>query len=93
MTNCQQIGPDRVEVTYELTPTSDAQSTSISPAAEQKKTLLAKYVAGCDGASSIVRRSMGIRLEENADLPKINRHLVHFKSKDLTNLHRHGQFW
>ncbi len=53
--------------------------------------LRAQYLVGCDGASSAVRKSLGIALHGRA-LPRHAR-LVHFKSRDLTALHAHGQFW
>lgn len=52
------------------------------------------YVVGCDGASSTVCRSLGIGLEATADLDELpGAYLVHFKSRDLPTLQRHGQFW
>lgn len=51
----------------------------------------AQYLVGCDGASSAVRKSVGIPLQGHA-LPRHAR-LVHFKSRDLAALHAHGQFW
>ncbi|KAF5008754.1 hypothetical protein FDECE_4991 [Fusarium decemcellulare] len=49
------------------------------------------YVAGCDGASSRVRRSLHLPLDINP-VPTCAL-LVHFKSGDLTRLHRQGRFW
>ncbi|KAI9929414.1 hypothetical protein MW887_000884 [Aspergillus wentii] len=49
------------------------------------------YVVGCDGAGSRVRRSIGIDLTGGPVPNKM--YLVHFKSRDLTRLHRQGQFW
>nr|WP_198151215.1 FAD-dependent monooxygenase [Kibdelosporangium sp. MJ126-NF4]CEL13109.1 Salicylate hydroxylase [Kibdelosporangium sp. MJ126-NF4]CTQ98796.1 Salicylate hydroxylase (EC 1.14.13.1) [Kibdelosporangium sp. MJ126-NF4] len=55
--------------------------------------LRAGYVIGCDGASSRVRSSVGIGLE-GFDVPQLpNAFMVHFKSRDLDTLHRHGRFW
>lgn len=51
----------------------------------------AQYLVGCDGATSAVRKAVGIALHGHA-LPRHAR-LVHFKSRDLTALHAHGQFW
>ncbi|KAF2827184.1 hypothetical protein CC86DRAFT_466010 [Ophiobolus disseminans] len=50
-----------------------------------------EYAVGCDGASSIVRRSLGLSLD-GGPVPTCVL-LVHFKSKDLTRLHKQGQFW
>ncbi|RKS73125.1 2-polyprenyl-6-methoxyphenol hydroxylase-like FAD-dependent oxidoreductase [Actinomadura pelletieri DSM 43383] len=52
-----------------------------------------RYVIGCDGASSRVREAAGIRLE-GFDVPGLpSAFMVHFKSRDLDTLHRHGRFW
>jgi len=53
--------------------------------------LTASYVVGCDGASSVVRRSLGIGLD-GGPVPGYAC-LVHFKSRDLSVLHAQGQFW
>ncbi|KAK3678477.1 hypothetical protein LTR78_001774 [Recurvomyces mirabilis] len=52
---------------------------------------VSKYLAGCDGGSSIVRRSLAIPLE-GGPIP-VRATLVHFKSRDLQRLHKHGRFW
>jgi 2-polyprenyl-6-methoxyphenol hydroxylase-like FAD-dependent oxidoreductase len=56
-----------------------------------QRRLRARYLVGCDGATSAVRRSVGIGLQGR----QVQRHarLVHFKSRDLTALHAQGQFW
>ena len=55
--------------------------------------LRSRYVIGCDGASSQVRKVVGIG-EEGFDVPGLpGAFMVHFKSRDLNTLHRHGQFW
>ncbi|WP_225839301.1 FAD-dependent monooxygenase [Streptomyces sp. NK08204] len=55
--------------------------------------LRSRYVIGCDGASSQVRRAVGIG-EEGFDVPGLpGAFMVHFKSRDLQTLHRHGRFW
>ena len=51
----------------------------------------ADYVAGCDGASSVVRRAMNLNMEGERGV--ITFCQVHFKSRDLETLHAHGQFW
>ncbi|GIF42938.1 FAD-dependent monooxygenase [Actinoplanes xinjiangensis] len=52
-----------------------------------------RYVIGCDGASSRVRRVLDIGLD-GFDVPQLpNALMVHFKSRDLTTLYRHGAFW
>lgn len=60
----------------------------------EERTLRSGYVVGCDGAASTVRRSLGIGLESGGDVPDLpGAYLVHFRSRDLTHLHRHGPFW
>ncbi|MFB6522417.1 FAD-dependent monooxygenase [Streptomyces sp. NPDC056401] len=55
--------------------------------------LRSRYVIGCDGASSQVRLALGIG-EESFDVPGLpGAFMVHFKSRDLDTLHRHGKFW
>ena len=55
--------------------------------------LRSRYVIGCDGASSHVRQAVGIG-EEGFDVPGLpGAFMVHFKSRDLETLHRHGRFW
>ncbi|SHN26487.1 FAD-dependent monooxygenase [Actinacidiphila paucisporea] len=55
--------------------------------------LRSRYVVGCDGASSQVRDCVGIG-EEGFDVPGLpGAFMVHFKSRDLESLHRHGRFW
>jgi 2-polyprenyl-6-methoxyphenol hydroxylase-like FAD-dependent oxidoreductase len=55
--------------------------------------LRAQYVIGCDGASSRVRTAVGIG-EEGFGLTGLpGAFMVHLKSRDLGNLHRHGRFW
>ncbi|EXJ69170.1 uncharacterized protein A1O5_08105 [Cladophialophora psammophila CBS 110553] len=53
--------------------------------------IVSKYVAGCDGANSRVRRSLKMPLD-GGPIPAFLL-LVHFKSRDLTRLHKLGQFW
>ncbi|WP_405792401.1 FAD-dependent monooxygenase [Streptomyces sp. NBC_01506] len=55
--------------------------------------LRSRYVIGCDGASSQVRTAVGIG-QEGFDVPGLpGAFMVHFKSRDLDTLHRHGRFW
>ncbi|KIW79158.1 hypothetical protein Z517_05770 [Fonsecaea pedrosoi CBS 271.37] len=53
--------------------------------------IVSKYVAGCDGANSRVRQSLKMPLD-GGPIPAFVL-LVHFKSKDLSRLHKLGQFW
>ncbi|PVH95457.1 hypothetical protein DM02DRAFT_149202 [Periconia macrospinosa] len=50
-----------------------------------------QYVIGCDGAGSKVREAIGSKME-GGPVPQAM-HLIHFKSRDLTRLHKQGQFW
>jgi 2-polyprenyl-6-methoxyphenol hydroxylase-like FAD-dependent oxidoreductase len=55
--------------------------------------LRSRYLLGCDGASSQVRGAVGIGLH-GFGVPQLpNAFMVHFKSRDLATLHRHGPFW
>lgn len=49
------------------------------------------YLVGADGAGSQVRKELGIGSEEIGKLPE--NYMIHFRSRDLTELHKHGQFW
>lgn len=52
-----------------------------------------RYVIGCDGASSRVRAVLGIG-DDSFGVPGLpGAFMVHFKSRDLGALHRHGPFW
>ncbi|MGW3655169.1 FAD-dependent monooxygenase [Streptomyces sp. NPDC005151] len=60
---------------------------------DEQVLLRSRYVIGCDGASSRVREVAGIG-EEGFDVPGLpGAFMVHFKSRDLDTLHRHGRFW
>ena len=60
---------------------------------DEKIELRSEYVIGCDGASSQVRTAAGIG-EEGFGLAGLpGAFMVHFKSRDLDTLHRHGRFW
>ncbi|KAK2767104.1 2,4-dichlorophenol 6-monooxygenase [Colletotrichum kahawae] len=50
-----------------------------------------EYFAGCDGANSQVRKGLGSQMIGGPVSGAM--YLVHFKSRDLTALHRQGQFW
>lgn len=58
-----------------------------------RQAVRSRYLIGCDGASSQVRASIGIGLN-SFDVPQLpGAFMVHFKSRDLATLHRHGPFW
>ncbi|RFU78913.1 fad binding domain [Trichoderma arundinaceum] len=57
----------------------------------EERVFRSQYAVGCDGANSIMRKSAGINLD-GGPLPS-RALLIHFKSKDLSRLHKQGQFW
>jgi 2-polyprenyl-6-methoxyphenol hydroxylase-like FAD-dependent oxidoreductase len=56
-----------------------------------ERTLQSEYLVGADGASSIVRRELGIELQGERDVATFAQ--VHFRSRDLDTLHAFGPFW
>ncbi|KAL7785502.1 FAD binding domain-containing protein [Trichoderma ceciliae] len=68
-----------------------AESTLTDIATGKQHIIHSKYVVGCDGAGSRVRRSVGINLIGGPVAGAML--LIHFKSRDLTRLHKQGQFW
>ncbi|KAK1240402.1 hypothetical protein MKX07_004430 [Trichoderma sp. CBMAI-0711] len=75
-----------------LTETDDGvESTLTDVITGEQHVVRSKYVVGCDGAGSRVRRSLGINLL-GGPVPGAMM-LVHFKSRDVTRLHKQGQFW
>ncbi|KAK5676977.1 hypothetical protein LTS10_010741 [Elasticomyces elasticus] len=56
-----------------------------------ERVFIARYLVGCDGGSSMVRRSLGIPMD-GGPIP-VRAILVHFKSHDLRRLHKFGRFW
>lgn len=82
--------------------TQDADGvTSVLSTPSGDVTVRSSYVVGADGASSTVRRALGVPMDGGgvgdgdrgrvAELPAA--YSVTFTSHDLTNLHRHGYFW
>jgi 2-polyprenyl-6-methoxyphenol hydroxylase-like FAD-dependent oxidoreductase len=60
---------------------------------DEQVRLRSAYLIGCDGASSEVRTAVGIG-EDGFGVPGLpGAFMVHFKSRDLAALHRHGRFW
>ncbi|KAF7596245.1 hypothetical protein BBP40_002778 [Aspergillus hancockii] len=49
------------------------------------------YAVGCDGASSVIRKGLGIALDGGPLTGAAV--LVHFKSRDLGKLYEQGKFW
>lgn len=76
------VDQDDTGVTVEITASEDESDS---------RRLEADYLVGCDGAASVVRREMNLTMEGERGV--ITFCQVHFKSRDLTTLHSHGQFW
>ncbi|MEO7404986.1 MAG: FAD-dependent monooxygenase [Burkholderiales bacterium] len=75
------LAQDSEQVTATVTDTVSGETHSIH----------ARHLVGCDGATSAVRKTLGVSLDGR---PVRRRgRLVHFKSRDLAALHAHGQFW
>jgi FAD-dependent monooxygenase len=81
-TRLESITQDADSVTATLSDSGDGRGA---------RTIRTRYLVGCDGATSAVRKSLGIELD-GGPVPRIAR-LVHFKSRDLKALHAQGQFW
>ncbi|KAH0829254.1 hypothetical protein AYO21_09793 [Fonsecaea monophora] len=79
----------KVEATEE---SDDGVVTTATNLAEGRTSYISsKFVAACDGASSRIRRGLQIPLD-GGPVPTYTL-LIHFKSRDLTRLHRQGLFW
>ncbi|KAI8931147.1 hypothetical protein NX059_011500 [Plenodomus lindquistii] len=74
-----------------LVETDDKVISTFTSQSGEVHTVTSQYVIGCDGAGSKVRKSIGIGLT-GGPVPSMM-HLIHFKSRDLTRLHKQGQFW
>ncbi len=75
-----------------LTQDADGVTAEITDTTNNERRFLrARYLVGCDGATSAVRKALDIPLL-GRPVPRIARQ-VHFKSRDLGALHAHGQFW
>jgi len=55
------------------------------------------YLAGCDGAGSVTRKTLGIELDDLLPFDPRGKHgrlyLIHFRSKDLAFFERFGRAW
>jgi 2-polyprenyl-6-methoxyphenol hydroxylase-like FAD-dependent oxidoreductase len=62
-----------------------------------EETVRASYLAGCDGAGSVTRRTLGIELDDLLPFDPRGKHgrlyLIHFRSKDLDFFERFGRAW
>ncbi|KAH7131825.1 FAD-binding domain-containing protein [Dendryphion nanum] len=79
----------KVEAVKETDTYASAHVTELKT--EQKHVFSARFIAACDGASSRARRNLGIELDGGPT--PVYATLIHFKSKDLSRLHKHGRFW
>ncbi|MEO0463363.1 MAG: FAD-dependent monooxygenase [Pseudomonadota bacterium] len=80
-----------------------------STATGEVKTVRADYLAGCDGAGSVTRRSLGIELSDLAPpnpetaagvaakgappVPKRRLYMIHFRSPEIERIERFGRAW
>jgi 2-polyprenyl-6-methoxyphenol hydroxylase-like FAD-dependent oxidoreductase len=69
----------------------DAVDATLVDDAGESVQVQARYLVGCDGASSRVRSQLRIAMDGVKDITTFA--LVHFRSADLANLHALGQFW
>ncbi|KPI37044.1 Tetracenomycin polyketide synthesis hydroxylase TcmG [Cyphellophora attinorum] len=74
-----------------LTEESSHVDSTLVDTAGNRHSIRSRYVIGCDGAGSKVRSAVGIALK-GGPVPGAM-HLIHFKSRDLSRLHKQGQFW
>ncbi|KAL5366589.1 FAD binding domain-containing protein [Aspergillus floccosus] len=71
--------------------TEKVLSTITNVVTGEKHVIENQYIVGCDGASSRVRSSAGIKLTTSPiSVPTL---LVHLRSRDLEVIHRQDQFW
>ena len=56
------------------------------------KRIKAKYLVGCDGGGSLVRKAAGLSAPRKA-LADLHVLLCHFKSRSFETFHRLGRFW
>lgn len=82
-------------------------ATIRSSETDEVRILRAPYLAGCDGAGSVARRSLGIALhdldapnpeapagsEAAKGAPKRRSYMIHFTSSDLESIERFGRGW
>jgi 2-polyprenyl-6-methoxyphenol hydroxylase-like FAD-dependent oxidoreductase len=62
-----------------------------------EETVRAAYLAGCDGAGSVTRKTLGIELDDLLPFDPRGQngrlYLIHFRSKDLAFFERFGRAW
>lgn len=75
-----------------LTQDADGVTVDISSASTgAKETVHCRYLAGCDGGGSRVRRQIGIELD--GDMEVAGAYMVHFRTTDRTLFRRWGTAW
>ncbi|KAH6980787.1 putative monooxygenase [Ilyonectria sp. MPI-CAGE-AT-0026] len=75
-----------------VTETAEGVEARVSKDGDDKVQLFrSKLAVACDGASSKCRKCLDISLD-GGPIPATFL-LIHFKSKDLQNLHKQGRFW
>ncbi len=70
---------------------SGVTTTLTNTTTGEEETVRSKFLAGCDGGNSVVRKSLGIRYEGMPSIAPL--YMIHFHSTDYDVLHRFGQAW
>ncbi|KAJ5669812.1 hypothetical protein N7462_010882 [Penicillium macrosclerotiorum] len=78
-------------VTHVIEGPTGVETRVNNPHTGEEQAIHSPYAVGCDGASSSVRKGLGIDLDGGPLHSSVV--LIHFKSRDLAGLHRQGQFW
>ena len=60
---------------------------------DESRTIRSQYLAGCDGAGSVVRKGLQIDLDELPGSGAFRMFLVHFRSSELEFFERFGTAW
>ncbi|KXH60580.1 FAD binding domain-containing protein [Colletotrichum nymphaeae SA-01] len=89
----EELVEDHFGLKFETcTETSDGvKSELVNVVTGERHMVISQYLVGCDGAGSSVRRQLDIKMI-GGPVPSAM-YLIHFKSRDLTALHKQGQFW
>ena len=70
---------------------ADGVTAILRAPGDEAATVRARYVVGADGAGSQVRAALAIGTD-TVGTPARS-YMIHFRSRDLAELHRHGRFW
>lgn len=66
-------------------------ATLVETATGQEQAVRTAYLAGCDGASSVTRKQLGIELKGDPSVRTA--YQIHFRSSDRDVIQHHGQAW